>query len=176
MSPFLHWSKNSMPLTDNACKWPMKLEGSTEMKRRSVMIPVSMLLNSSLVWAPDMWPAKQTHAFWLLLPSSNSAGFPPAKAHLPRSRCPPRAANSSRAAPRSPRATRCHSASHLPGGSRDLCLGGGKRIKWQSHRACSASTPQSLPGLSAQDQSYTYYDAPSPSSLIPSAGIWTAII
>lgn len=34
----------------------MKFEGTTDMKRRSVMMPVSMLWNSRRVWAPVIWP------------------------------------------------------------------------------------------------------------------------
>ncbi len=68
MSPFLHWSRYSIPFKESACRWPMKLDGITEMKRRSVMIPVSMLLNSRRVWAPVMWPKAQNTQLNLQIP------------------------------------------------------------------------------------------------------------
>lgn len=38
------------------CRWPMKLDGMLETKRRSVIIPVSMLWNSRRVWSPIICP------------------------------------------------------------------------------------------------------------------------
>lgn len=46
--------KNSQYL--RLCRWPMKLDGMLETNLRSVMVPVSMLWNSSRVWSPTIWP------------------------------------------------------------------------------------------------------------------------
>lgn len=151
MSPFLHWSRYSIPLTESACRWPMKLEGTTEMKRRSVMIPVSMLLNSSRVWAPVMWPTEQNMQFKLQIPFNIFVSTAPSLLlYLPQSHCPQRAANSSRAATPSPRATHCHSACHLPAVSLVPCLREGKSIKWQSYHISSSYTPHNILALCAK--------------------------
>lgn len=114
----------------------MKLEGTTEMKRRSVMMPVSMLWNSNLVWAPVIWPVeKQTvckaeeevqRNWFVHFGRATLQQMAPKMTQvttcLPLWRCQQTVAGFCPVAPPSQCATRCHSASAPQTASLVPCL------------------------------------------------------